>query len=446
MIQSRGVSAEPRRSRLLGSAPDLLMVAALILAVPFLFYMQRSTGPYLDEWPLLDDTTSLAPSQLFAQFNGHLMFLAKFALALNETIFGYSARGPLRVVSVASHLALAATVYAFLRTRIDRWVALMGAVFVISAGNGWEIVGVAYSFGWMVALAAGICAVIVFERGVSPRDDWLACGLLFAGLLGSGVVYPFIGGLAVQVLWKDRRIRALRATAAPIVFVAAYWLLEARESGIDPYGPRQVVDFAFEALTQAFGMILARPDTWGPVLFALAAALLARAAAKRDRLTPGQVTVLAIVVLFVFLTGFARGGFIVPGSSRYTFTLQILFLLVLGEFARDWRPNWNARAAAGVFAGFAIFFNLGLFADSMYKVRSDWAGTQAYLIAVDRVGIEKAKQSSFQHPFIAVHYVDFQYEWFENRGGRELLPEGELDPAMQDQVASFENSIREGLQ
>ena len=429
--------------------PDRLFVLVTALCVPLLFYMQRDTGPHLDEWTILKQRDDLSLKNLFDEYSGHLMFWTNSALELDEAIFGTVVRWPLRILSVASHVALVTAVYAYMRTRIDRWISLMVAVFLLTMGTGWEIIAWTFSFGWMVAMAAGVAALMVYERDDSARGRAIACGLLFFGLLGSGAVYPFIGGIALQALYKERRRRALAVAGPPAVFAAIYFLLVGRTSGIPSPDPRDFPGYALDIVDHSFGAIFANPG-WGAPLAVAAVASLLYALGRIDRLRPAQLTVLAMPVIFIALVTLSRAGLIPADASRYSFSLLVIYPLVLAEFAQGWGPNINVKLALALIVLVACATNLKAFADNMNNVRTYWDRTQLYLVALERSGPEIAARSTFHPDFpIAKGPNPFLYDWVTRRGGRDLLPtdaEIAADPAATAEVQRLMDEIEKNTE
>lgn len=434
------------RSRL----PDYLMAAALVAALPFLLYMQRSTGPFQDEWLFLTrPDTSL--SDLFSQFNGHLMVFTKLAVEFNDAQAASLGRAPIRLLSVGSHLLLVAVTYLYMRTRIERWFALALAVLMLGLGAGWEVIGGSYSFGWMLAMALGTAALLVFESGDSLRTRAGTAGLLILGLLASGVIYAYIAAIAVQVVFKQSRRKAMMATALPLVLAAAYYLIEGRHGAAGGVQPSGAPSYSIEMLLAAAGQLFGSGAELGAALTVLAVVGLLLAFSRTERLQPAQLSVVALPLFFVLMVGASRAGTSFPsGSSRYVFTLLAMYPLVASEYLRGWRPNRNVAAALAVIFLFALSINLKIYADQMHKFRSAWPNEKAYLLALEEVGPEVAMRSGVKPPFL---YVDFSglepelYRWMTERSPNPAVnPNDELmqDPAAAAQIDRLVEQMREG--
>ena len=160
------------------------------------------------------------PTSLLAPHNEHLSLIPVLIYKSLIALFGTESSRPFQVVAIAAFLASAAVLFAWLRTRIDGWLALGATVLVLFLGAAWEDLLWAFQVGYFGSMA-------VRPRdaaGAAARDrrggDRLACALLVVSIACSSLGIPFVAGALVAIATGPRWRSRIYVVAIPVVLYA----------------------------------------------------------------------------------------------------------------------------------------------------------------------------------------------------------------------------------
>ena len=219
-----GGEVTSRRSRSpLGDPLVLLLAAAMLASGAVLLYLTRNFNFLLDEWTFLLGRRGLNADALLAPHNEHLSLIPVLIYKSLLEVFGMESARPFQVVAIATFLTSAAVLFAWLRTRIDGWLALGATVLVLFMGAAWEDLLWAFQVGYFGSMAAGLGMLLALRRE-SRGGDRVACALLVVSICCSSLGIPFVAGalvaiatgaaLAIAGLRRRRAGRALRPLVA----------------------------------------------------------------------------------------------------------------------------------------------------------------------------------------------------------------------------------------
>ncbi|HEY8002135.1 MAG TPA: hypothetical protein VID76_09370 [Solirubrobacterales bacterium] len=341
------------------------------------------------------DYHSLTLEYVLAPHNGHLQPAGKLIYEAMFAAFGtdYAA---FRVLEVLVVMLCVGLFFELARARIGDPAALLLATLLAFLGAAWEVMIWAFDLHTVGSLAAGLGALLAFERG-GRRADLVACVLLIASVALVEVGLAFIAGIAVGILIAPDRWRRIWVVAIPAVLFAAWyaWALQYDLNGITSGGLGSLIPSVIDSLG---GVLVALTGTFAP----------ATGIATRFVVQDPLATVLAIVV--VCLLGFRafRGGIprtIWPpltallvywaligladrpaDSSRYVFVGAVLLLLVAGDALRRIKPTTLAIAALAVLVAIALPANIARLFDGGDSLADESALTRSEFAMLELAG------------------------------------------------------------
>ena len=368
----------PQRSRPSGFAIACL-AAALVASAALLLYAGR--GQVIREDAMFYAFRLAHDPFAEAAFTSPLnLYLIALPLALYRgmfEVFGLGVDLPYRLVSTALVLACGVLFYTLARRRIGDLAAILPTALLVLFGAAGEVVASAIRIPMLIAIAAGLGALLALERR-DLRGDLLAATLLVASVLSHPVALGFLLAATV-VLWF--RPPSERWTSAWIVLIpgavfAVWWALvrtpapgvESRASFAD------VLHFGWDSwvsvTSAASGLsgVLPEPSFQQPaakVLAVVVLALLAAGTIRHARRLPSiyWAALAALVALLVAPRLGPNGWVRFPEDDRYLYPDSFLLLLAgvalvgTARLARGW------RLAAGGVVGLAVVSNVGQLID-----------------------------------------------------------------------------------
>lgn len=431
--------------------PVWLLGLAMLLAIPLIVHWQRGIGITRDEWQFLLYRDSLSPSTLLEPFAGHLMPLTTAFLRLEQMVFGGPARVPLAVVSIAAHMAVVALSFVYMRSRVGEWWAAAGALLILFLGTGYELIVWPFNFGWLVSMAAGIGAVIVFERPDSTRTRVAAALLLTLSFAGNNIGAVFALAIAVGILYKDTRRRALAVTLIPFGLFIVWWLLH---PGSDPGMHVKAWPMWIATLVEGTGeglighTIGGGVNDWGAPIAVLAIVAGAVEVGRRREIPVSLAVGLMLPAAFILLVTLGRGGRSDPIASRYIYTLFVLALLALAEVYRGRRME-----TAGTFiviaplVAFCVASNLVVMGQGALGLRVGAAMDKQYATATLLVGRSVADDVSSNQidSLFQAGDTPVLYRWISQPSHRKYAfsaAELAADPGLRSAVEKMELQLR----
>jgi hypothetical protein len=383
-------------------------IAVMAVAAAFLWLETGGQSLSDDEWGYA--------ARLSAQPLGEALFdppppdrhLIALPLLLYGALFegfGIDSYAPIRVAWIATLLLCAGLFWVLVRRRVGAPLALLGMTLLLFLGSSWEVVASPIRLPSLIAIAAGLGAVLLLERR-RVGTDVAASALLILSLLSHSTGLAFLAAAAALVWTRPagERLRAGWVVALPTVAYAAWWVA-LRGPGDGPRLAHALELPAFvagSAATVAGSVTGVLSVAWlqrglldDPLRLAtvavpgaIVAALLIWAVVARWRQPwPLPATLLAALSGLMALwiaTGIAPGPDRVPWAARYLFPAAVFFLWALAELARGVRiPPRTMGIVTGVFA-FALVANVaqldraaGDAAEESNRVRAALAALEA---------------------------------------------------------------------
>ena len=326
-----------------------------------------------DDWELLVARDGLSADTVFKPFHENIVVGPVLVYKVLQSTFGMSSAMPFYAVSISLFLASAVLLFAYLRSRVGDWLALVAALLILFLGAAFEDLLWAFQLGYFASAAAGLGMLLALDRE-DERGDWIACGLLVVSIAFSSLGLVFLGGaIADLILGRQPRLRRLFVVLLPAALFAFWWLVwgHEAESHLSGENATGLLGYVYDAA--AAGVVsllgLATDDgtsldqahlIWGQILVPLVAALVAFRIWRDRGVSRGLAIALAMALAFWVLAGLNRSDERFPTSSRYQYPSALFLLLVIGESLRGIRLPRPALVLATVGAALAAIGGVSL--------------------------------------------------------------------------------------
>jgi hypothetical protein len=351
-------------------AAIFLLAIALVASGTLLLAFNSNLTFVGDGWELLLVRQGWTASTFMEPFNQHLILGPALVYKLLLAAFGMDSALPYYAVSISLFLLSAVLLFAYLRSRVGDWSALVAAVLVLFLGAASEDLLWEFQMGFFGSIAAGLGMLVALDRG-NRGGDRAACGLLTLSLAFSGVGLAF-GAAGLADLGFGRRPRGRRAyvTLLPLAAYGLWAVAWGHTSGSQlslhdvVELPRHVFDAAAAGIASLLGQEPLGLDGPSAVICQALVVVLFLVVAIRIRrqqhVSRGLAIALALAFGFWMLTGVADAPGRYAVSSRYQYPSAVFLLIIAAEVLRGLRiPRlcvWAlaAVAASAVFGGVSL--------------------------------------------------------------------------------------------
>lgn len=329
-----------------------------LLAIAFAYLVWEGHGDtfFFDDWGWIEQRRT-GLHWIFASYNEHLLAVPITLYQLLFRTLGLRHYWIYRLFEVVAHLGCAGVVFEFSRRRIG-WYAVPLVAPVVFLGSGWEYVLEPVNFGFVASIALSVGALLALERD-NRRGDVMACLLLVLGVACSEFTVVFALGIAVELLWRDKRLGRAWVWAVPLALYAIWWLVY-HEPSMAAQNATAAPAFAADLAAGAMGGLFGLSIDWGRPLLLAGLLLAGWGLARPGHLTPRMAMLLVAAAAFWLLValGRAQGGD--PSAPRYIYTGAILIVLLSAEGMRGSALSLRAIAVAGLVALFALAGNINV--------------------------------------------------------------------------------------
>ncbi|HEY6551485.1 MAG TPA: hypothetical protein VIY71_09840 [Solirubrobacterales bacterium] len=373
---------------------------AMACAAALLIWEDRGLTLLLDEWSWgFGGRTNLDPHAFVDPHNGHfvavLVLITKAALQMSHA----DAALPLRLLSVALHLAVGGCLFLLMRKAIGTVAAVMPTVLVLFLGAANDVIIGSHSMSVTITVLVGLAAWLAIERNRLAWDV-VAAGLLTIGVATASTVLPFVVG-AAALIGLDRKSTRSRYWVAlfPFAVYVLWWLAwgHTEKSDVAIANVAGLPSFAFDSLAAALASItglftIAGSRTAGFDLSAgqalaggLLVVLLGLVVSRRFR--PGVASLAPLLTLLSFwlLTSAVASQARAPSSSRYLYISVILLLLVFAQEIGAAPFRRRAALALSAICAFALLPNIREITYAADGIRVQAEANRAVMGAADLV-------------------------------------------------------------
>ncbi len=341
--RSKEVRATNWRAALPSTAALVSLGVLFAVATAYLLYLGRGLTFFRDDWLILFYRDGHSLGNYLATYAGNMIPLTvALYLGLFKTV-GLGNYWVFRIVGVVGHLGVVLALYMVCRRRIGDIAALAPAIIVTFLGAGWANMLFPDEIQFTAAVACGIWALLLLDRG-DLAGDLGVCALLVVGLGWGSPVLPFIAAVAIGLLLRGRLRSRLWAVAVPAILYVA-WLLAYQTNDLTPtHNVWKVVDYAARMAGNAVSGPTGLANSVGVVVVLALLVLVTARLVRMGRSAFLGWEGLTVVVAYALLTGVARAFENNPGSPRYVYLAVVFFLLLLVGVMPDGKPGRNATA------------------------------------------------------------------------------------------------------
>jgi hypothetical protein len=395
-------------------------------AAALLIWESRGLTLLLDEWSWgFGGRTNLDLHAFVDPHNGHfiavLVLITKGALQ----VFHADAALPLRLLSVALHLAVGGCLFLLMRQAIGTVAAVIPTVLVLFLGAANDVIIGSHAMGVTITVLAGLAAWLAIQRN---RMGWdvVAAGLLTIGVATESAVLPFVVGAAALIA-LDRKSPRTRYWVAlfPLAIYVLWWLAwgHTEKSDVAIANVAGLPSFAFDSLAAALaamtGMFtVAGGRTAGFDISAgqaltggLLVVLLGLVVSRRFR--PGVASFVPLLTLLSFwlFTAAVASQDRAPSSSRYLYVSVILILLVFAQEIGASPFRRRAALALSAICAFALLPNIREITYAADGARMQAEANRAVMGAADLVIGEAPPDTLLEDPadVVGAQFADLAF-------------------------------------
>lgn len=319
-------------------AAERTFLGALALALPFWVWAGRGRWFHHDEWRFLADGDAGSLRGLFLPHNEHWTTIPIVVYRVLWHLFGLNHYLPYQLLSIATHLAIAALLRIIMvRSGVGGWLATAACTAFLFFGAAAADVVWAFQITFEGAVALGLLQLVLadHEGQIDRRDGYaLLAGLAALMCAGPALATVAIVGLAV---WLRRGWLAATLQVVPLAAIYASWFVLIGHEGYPdlPAPPALgVIRFASIGLENALWQFATNRGLELALAMIVVAGVLVGWRHERLvflRRSAVPVSMAAGAVFFFLLTGHSRYvlGLDFARSPRYVHVGMILLLPLL---------------------------------------------------------------------------------------------------------------------
>jgi hypothetical protein len=378
---------------LLGGA--LCVAAAMLLVAGWHFsFFQDTFDPLLYRRPWNADS-------FLTPWNEHIVAIPTLVTKVLLAVFGMSSSTPEQLFMGLTVLAVPILLFAWMRSRVGDWLALILAVLFLFLGSAWPVTLWPYEDFFTLPVCFGLAMMLLLDRE-SPKGDFWACVMLAAATLSSTLGISFIAIAFVDFVVRGRTRGLSRAYvfAVPLLIYLAWYLGWGHE---DPNhvtlsnvlaSPAYVAEGLATALAALSGLIgpsaVGGPTeiSWGKPILIAAVALVGFGQWRRPGLSRGLWIAAAGGVSFWLLGAFNLEPGREASTGRYIYASAFFVLLIISELLVGWRFSRRALIVTAVAALLAIGPNI-----AQFKTGSEFLRKEAVITRADLTALEISRDS-----------------------------------------------------
>jgi hypothetical protein len=352
------------------SVPTALLVAAVAASGVLLIAWQSHLTFFFDDWDPLLQRRGFDAGGLLRPHVGHILLGTTLVYKAIQATFGMESLAPYAAASTSLFLVSVILLFIYLRRRVGEWWALAGVLPILFLGSASGDLLLPFQVFFFGAMAAGLGALLVFERR-DRRGDVMTCLLLSVSITFSELALSFVLGVAVAIALDRGPLRRAYIVALPLLLYAGWY------AGWGHTGPSYLsfnnvahsVAYVLDGLASGIvsllgltgsGAVVSGGLGWGrPLLLALFVVMGLRARSATPIARSFWVTVV-IVLSFWFLAAANATIFRAPTSSRYQFIAAVFILLIAADLASGMKLRRSGIVIGMGVAGIAVAANLSL--------------------------------------------------------------------------------------
>jgi hypothetical protein len=307
---------------------------AVAVATVVILRAGRGTNFFFDEWEWITRRRDASLDDFLRPHNGHFSAIPVGVYKVLFELFGIRSYTPYRVVVLVAHLVCCTLLFVYLRRRVSDWYSVSATVVLLFLGYAWQDLLWAFQIGYFIAAAAGLVALLLVDRRDRAGDVGVVIALVVS-IACAGVGLVFLGGVAIELLWRRTDWRRAWIALVPVVLYGIWYLGYGSSNGrVDNLGnaPAFAGDAAGSATGALFGVSLGPGRVFAIALAAIVGIVVVRAWPISGRFA----ATIAMPLAFWGLLAYTRGdGYGSGADSRYVYIGGLLVLLLGAELLRS---------------------------------------------------------------------------------------------------------------
>ncbi len=386
------------KDRVTRNAPQLLLVAAMIVAAAVTLVLARHLTFFADTWDFLINRRHLTADAVFEPHNEHIVVIPVLITQLFLRVFGMTSAMPEYVLLTIFCLATAALIFEYVRRRIGPWPALFAAALVLFLGPAFEVLLWTFEISYVGSMFFGLLMLLALEER-TRRADIVACLslLLCFGFSSLGIAFAVAGITSILIgprpTWRPRAF----VIVIPIVLYGLWWIGWGHnaETHLTIQNIAASPTYVVEAASAGAGALTGlgtNPSSfvvepiWGRIFLVALVVGFAVLIRKRKTIDPVVWPIAVAAVFNWFLTAFNYIAGRAADVSRYQYISAILVLLLIAALLRGTRITKRWLIVAGVLTALAIAPNLAV----LHKGR-EYLANETILTRSDTAALEIAR-------------------------------------------------------
>ena len=372
----------------------MAVAAAMAASAALCLWLGRGTSFSIDEIRVFGDSAHLGVQESLHPFNGHLVLSSRLVNAAILNIFGPRYL-PFRILTIATLLILAGFFFVFAKRRIGSTAAFAPTLLLLFYGSDAPHVLLGNGFGILLALAAGLGALLALDRG-DLKGDVCGCLLLCLSLATYSIALPFVAGAAVLIVLGKNRWQRVWVFVVPMVLYAA-WLLWSRGQAGSTGGNIHLdnlllaPNWSLNSLASVGAAVLglnypSLGSGWGPVIAVAALALFSLRLSRGSNPRWLWATMAVLGTLWLMGAVAALPPIRVPQKSEYMFPATIAVLLVAVEASRGVRLRRRGMTILYAVTAISLATNIALLRDGSREFRATTTVNRSSLTVAELAG------------------------------------------------------------
>jgi hypothetical protein len=383
------------KARATRNAPQLLLLAALLVSAVLTLVLVRHLTFFADSWEFLMNRRHFTAHAVLEPHNEHIVVIPVLITQLFLRIFGMTSAMPEYVLLTIFCLATAALVFEYVRRRIGPWPGLFAAALILFLGPAFEVLLWTFEISYVGSMVFGLLMLLALEER-TRRADIVACValLLCFGFSSLGIAFAVAGITSILVgprsTWRGRAF----VVVTPIVLYGLWWLGWGHnaETHLTLHNILASPNYVAEEVAVGVGALTGLgtstetftvDQTWGRIFLVALIVGLGVLIRKRKRVDPVVWPIAVAAVFNWFLTAFNDIAGRDPDVSRYQYLSAVLILLLIAALLRGTRISKRWLIVGAVGTALAIGPNLVIlhdgreyFANETIITRSDTAALE----------------------------------------------------------------------
>jgi hypothetical protein len=387
-------------ARLPRNAPQILLLAAMLVAAVVTLVLVRHLTFFADSWEFLMNRRHFTSHAILEPHNEHIVVIPVLITQLFLRIFGMTSAMPEFVLLTIFLLATAALVFEYVRRRIGPWPGLFAAALILFLGPAFEVLLWTFEISYVGSMVFGLLMLLALEER-TRRADIVACIalLLCFGFSSLGIAFAVAGITSILVgprtTWRGRAF----VVVIPIVLYAIWWLGWGHnaETHLTLHNILASPNYVFEEVAVGVGALTGLgtstesftvDQTWGRIFLVALVIGIGVLIRNRKRVDPIVWPIAVAAVFNWFLTAFNDIAGRDPDVSRYQYLSAVLILLLIAALLRGTRISRNWLIVGAIGTALAIGPNLVILRDGR-----DYFLNETVITRSDTAALEIARKT-----------------------------------------------------